>query len=693
MTNTPTANVEKTVQQIKELEKAGCEIIRVGVPDLGSAKKLGEIKKKINIPLVADIHFSVDLACEAINQEVDKIRINPGNFPNSGLEKIVKLCKKKKIPLRIGINSGSLEKDILGKYKRVTAEMMVKSALRNIKLMEKLGFYELVISLKAPDVLRTVRAYEMLAKKVDYPFHLGVTEAGRKFSGTIKSAVAIGYLLQKGIGDTIRVSLSADPVEEVKVGWEILKSLGLRERGVKIVSCPTCARSEIDVIGLTKEIEKITQDIKIPLKIAAMGCLPKGVPVIANPTLKPIEEVEINDRVLTHSGEFQKVTRIFKRYYQGNLIKIQPRGFPSFLVTPEHPIQAIPRPYLSKSKRKFIAVSRTIGQKNPKWVKADLLSKRWILTYPIIKEVRDVKNHEGIKVNKDFLSLSGYYLSEGSLSGRNGKPHQIHFDFHIKEKSYYLNLKRILDKCGLKARKYIRRARKTLTVYVSSLLLGSLFLKLFSKRAEKKHMPHWFLTLPPERQIHLLKALWEGDGYVGKIRGYWRACYETTSLLLAFQVHQLLLRQGIATYILSRGPKIGHQKSYAITVTGKYYLSRLFQILGLNIKLDEISQRKQHIIVDENFLYAPIFRMKKVPYKGVVYNLKVAKDHSYITFGASLHNCVVNGFGEAREADLGVVGVKKAALITKNGEIVKRVKEKDIIGVFKKELRNYIKKI
>ena len=277
MTNTPTANVEKTVQQIKELEKAGCEIIRVGVPDLGSAKKLGEIKKKINIPLVADIHFSVDLACEAINQGVDKIRINPGNFPNSGLEKIVKLCKKKKIPLRIGINSGSLEKDILGKYKRVTAEMMVKSALRNIKLMEKLGFYELVISLKAPDVLRTVRAYEMLAKKVDYPLHLGITEAGTEFSGTIKSAMGIGYLLLKGIGDTIRISLSADPVEEVKVGWEILKSLELRERGIKIVSCPTCARSEIDVIGISKQVEKITQNIKRPLKIAVMGCLVNGL--------------------------------------------------------------------------------------------------------------------------------------------------------------------------------------------------------------------------------------------------------------------------------------------------------------------------------------------------------------------------------------------------------------------------------
>jgi len=277
MTNTPTSDIERTAKQIKELEKAGCEIIRVGVPDLKSVSGLREIKKRINIPLVADIHFSADLALEAINQGVDKLRINPGNFPKDRLKEIVKAAKKKKIPIRIGINSGSIEKDILGPEKRVTAEMMVKSAVRNIKLMEKLEFYNLVISLKAPDVLRTVKAYEMLAKKVNYPLHLGITEAGTEFSGTIKSAMGIGYLLLKGIGDTIRISLSADPVEEVKVGWEILKSLGLRERGVKIISCPTCARSEIDVLGLTRKVENLTQEIKKPLTVAIMGCPVNGL--------------------------------------------------------------------------------------------------------------------------------------------------------------------------------------------------------------------------------------------------------------------------------------------------------------------------------------------------------------------------------------------------------------------------------
>lgn len=277
MTNTPTSDAEKTIKQIKQLEKTGCEIIRVGIPDLCSAKNLGLIKNKINLPLVADIHFSAVLAMEAIRQGVDKLRINPGNFPKTELAKIVELCKTKKIPIRIGINSGSLEKEILGKNKIVTPEMMVKSALKYVGLMEKLGFYDLVLSLKAPDVLRTVKAYEMLSEKTNYPLHLGVTEAGSEFSGTIKSAMAMGSLLLKGIGDTIRVSLTSDPIEEVKVCWEILKDLDLRERGAKIVSCPTCARASINVIGLTKKVEELAAKIKKPVKLAVMGCVVNGL--------------------------------------------------------------------------------------------------------------------------------------------------------------------------------------------------------------------------------------------------------------------------------------------------------------------------------------------------------------------------------------------------------------------------------
>ncbi len=277
MTNTLTWDVKKTVEQIKELEKAGCELIRVGVPDLKSARAISEIKKQINIPLIADIHFSSELALESIKQGADKIRINPGNFPKEDLKDIVKSAQKRKIPIRIGVNSGSIEKDILGKHKRVTPEMMAKSALRNVKLLEKLGFHNLVISAKAPDVLRTIKASEIISKKVDYPLHLGVTEAGAGLPAITKSAIGIGLLLFRGIGDTIRVSLSAHPVEEVKLGWEILKSLGLREKGVKIISCPTCARTTIDVFGLTKKVEQLTKGTEKPLTVAIMGCPVNGL--------------------------------------------------------------------------------------------------------------------------------------------------------------------------------------------------------------------------------------------------------------------------------------------------------------------------------------------------------------------------------------------------------------------------------
>lgn len=313
MTNTPTFNVEKTVKQIKELEKAGCEIIRVGVPDFKSAKTLSKIKKQINIPLVADIHFSADLALEAINQRVDKLRINPGNFPKNKLKEIVKEAKKKKIPIRIGINSGSLEKDLLGKHKIVTAEMMVKSALRNIRLMEKLDFKDLVISLKAPDALRTIKAYKLLSQKTNYPLHLGVTEAGSEFSGSIKSSIALGTLLLDGIGDTIRVSLTGDPVEEVKVGWEILKSLDLRERGIKIVSCPTCARSSIDVIGISKEVENLTSQIENPLKIAIMGCVVNG--------LGEAREANLGIVGVKNAALITKEGKIIKRTAKKNILK------------------------------------------------------------------------------------------------------------------------------------------------------------------------------------------------------------------------------------------------------------------------------------------------------------------------------------------------------------------------------------
>jgi (E)-4-hydroxy-3-methylbut-2-enyl-diphosphate synthase len=254
MANTKTGDVAGTVKQIRALQKASCEIIRVAVPDMAAAKAIGKIKSRINIPLVADIHFSHELALEAIRQGVDKLRINPGNIGSQDkIKQVVKACKVRKIPIRIGVNAGSLEKDILAKHKnKATAVGMVESAMRHIKILEKLNFRNIVISLKASDIERTVESYKILSKKVDYPLHLGITEAGTIFRGTIMSSIGIGHLLYSGIGDTIRVSLTADPVEEVKVAWEILRSLEIRKRGITVTSCPTCGRTKIDLIGLAK---------------------------------------------------------------------------------------------------------------------------------------------------------------------------------------------------------------------------------------------------------------------------------------------------------------------------------------------------------------------------------------------------------------------------------------------------------
>ena len=276
MCNTDTRDSNATIKQILGLEQTGCEIIRVAVPDMTAAKAIKDIKKNINIPLVADIHFDYNLALESIKNGVDKVRINPGNIGSSqNVKKVVDVCKDKNIPIRIGINTGSLEKEAEKKYGR-TAKAMVESALSHIQILEKLNFHNIVVSMKASDIQRTVEAYELLSKKVDYPLHLGITEAGTINIGTVKSSVGLGIMLYKGLGSTIRVSLTGDPLEEVRVGWEILKSLKLRNRGVNLISCPTCGRTEIDLIGLANKVEKALISIDKPITVAVMGCVVNG---------------------------------------------------------------------------------------------------------------------------------------------------------------------------------------------------------------------------------------------------------------------------------------------------------------------------------------------------------------------------------------------------------------------------------
>jgi len=276
MCNTDTRDVEATVKQILALEKEGCEIVRVAVLDMEAAKAIGKIKKKIHIPLVADIHFDHKLALEVIRQGIDKVRINPGNIGSEEkIKAVVDACKKKKIPIRIGINVGSLEQDLLNKY-GATPKAAVESALRHVRILEKYNFKDIIISIKFSSVPPMIEAYRMLAKKVRYPLHLGVTEAGTAFMGSIKSAIGIGVLLEQGIGATIRVSLTADPVEEMKACWAILQSLGLRRRGPEMISCPTCGRTQIDLIGLANKVEKELSKIKSPIKVAVMGCVVNG---------------------------------------------------------------------------------------------------------------------------------------------------------------------------------------------------------------------------------------------------------------------------------------------------------------------------------------------------------------------------------------------------------------------------------
>src|ERR671920_633568 len=279
MTKTETTDVEGTVAQIGEMMRAGCEVVRVAVPNTDAAHALKEIRRRVpDVPLVADIHFHYKLALMALEAGVDKLRLNPGNIGSiERVREVVNATKQRGIPIRIGVNGGSLEKDLLKKYGTATPEAMVESALRHIRILEDLDFQDIIVSLKASDVRRTVAAYRLLSAQVDYPLHLGVTEAGTAFGGTIKSAIGLGILLHEGIGDTIRVSLAAEPHEEVRVAWEILKSLDLRKRGVTVVACPTCGRLDVDdFVEIVTEIERRLAHIEEPLHLSIMGCEVNG---------------------------------------------------------------------------------------------------------------------------------------------------------------------------------------------------------------------------------------------------------------------------------------------------------------------------------------------------------------------------------------------------------------------------------
>ena len=277
MTNTKTEDVAATVAQIQKLTKAGCDIIRCAVPTMEAAKALGEIKKQIEIPVVADIHFDYKLAIAAMENGADKIRINPGNIGSvDRVKAVVDVAKERNIPIRVGVNSGSLEKELVEKYHGVTAEGIVESALDKVKIIEDMGYDNLVVSIKSSDVMMCVKAHELIADKTNHPLHVGITEAGTIISGNIKSSIGLGLILSQGIGDTIRVSLTGDPVEEIKSAKLILRTLGLRKGGIEVVSCPTCGRTQIDLIGLANQVETMVAEFPLDIKVAVMGCVVNG---------------------------------------------------------------------------------------------------------------------------------------------------------------------------------------------------------------------------------------------------------------------------------------------------------------------------------------------------------------------------------------------------------------------------------
>lgn len=277
MTNTKTEDAGATAAQIHRLEQAGCDIVRVAVPTMEAAEAIAQIKRQVSVPVVADIHFDYRLAIAAVMHGADKIRINPGNIGSrERIQAVVDKCRERDIPIRVGVNSGSLEKHLLEKYGGVTPEALVESALDQVHIIEGMGYENLVISIKSSDVLQGIRAHELIAAKTDYPLHVGITESGTVMAGSIKSAVGIGNILYQGIGDTIRVSLTGDPVEEVKAANLILKSLGLKKGGISVVSCPTCGRTQIDLIGLATRVEEMVQDFDLDIKVAVMGCVVNG---------------------------------------------------------------------------------------------------------------------------------------------------------------------------------------------------------------------------------------------------------------------------------------------------------------------------------------------------------------------------------------------------------------------------------
>ncbi len=695
MTKTDTRDVQATLLEIWSLEAAGCDIVRCAVPVREAAEKLGEIKRQIRIPLVADIHFNYKLALIALQQGVDGLRLNPGNIGGKKfVMDVVAMAKDKRIPIRIGVNAGSLEKDLLEKYGGPTAHGMVESALRHIGILEDCNYPEMKISLKASDPLMMIEAYRMLAERVDYPFHLGVTEAGTPGVGTIKSAVGLGAVLSQGIGDTIRVSLSADPTEEVRVGIDILKSLGLRKGGLTFVSCPSCGRADVDLVKLAKQVEDEFRGLNEEIHIAVMGCVPEGQVVVTRQGPKPIESISEVDEVLTHAGEYRQVQWASRHAFEGELVELQPTGFAPVRLTDNHPVWAFPRPErlkAARTRRPDVRAALDAGAE-PRWVRAGDVRAGWVLAYPVLQEKEDRATIDApglgeLPIDDDFMTLAGYYLSEGTMSGKGGKPYEQSFYFHEDQRSDVDRLQAILRGVGLNSQ--VRCRRHTAEVIAHSLALGQFLKSQFGHGATAKRIPQWMERLPHEKQRALVKALWEGDGYLGRVRGYWRATYCTSSQALGTQVQQLLLRLGVPAFLHHRDqPR--RARNWVVSVTSRVGLARLAEVLQLGALPGRRGAADGQVVLTDRALYVGVRAVRRVAWRGHVHNLEVEGVHSFAAPGVMLHNCEVNGPGEARAADIGVAGGRGIGLIFKGGQVIRKVPEAEIVTAMREEVDKFI---
>jgi len=725
MITAETMNTEAAVAQIIQLYEAGCEIVRVTAPNLREAQNLGEIRKELqrrgygHIPLVADVHHQgMDIALEC-TKHVDKVRINPGLFvfrkpdPNrvdyspaevqqelEAIEQaflpVIKACKERGLAMRIGVNHGSLSERIKVMYGDSPVGM-VESAMEYLKICEAHGFKNLVISLKASRVPIMLSAYRLMVKRMDeegmdYPLHLGVTEAGDGMYARIKSAIGIGTLLAEGIGDTIRVSLAEDPVNEIEVCYDILQALGLRKTKVEYIACPSCGRTKFDLPTVLNQVRDATKHL-VGLDIAVMGCLHPDSPVMTREGLRPIREVRAGDLVLTDRGDFQPVLQTETHEFTGELVELRCAGMPPVQFTPNHPVLAIPKtevdpllkvppasrgnqaravPLAQRGEPAGGGASSAVLPDSARWYAADALAPGMVVLYPIVQgeqAVERLPEYPDVPVDEAFLTIAACYLAEGSLGGAQGKAQQVFFTFGAGEVALARRLCDALQAHGAPAR--TRTQRNTLEVLCHSTEWAGRMQRLFGRRAENKRMPDWMLTLPRAQQAHLLATLWRCDGYCGAVQGYPRAQYVTVSPTLAFQVHQTLLRLGVAAGLTRRTPR-DRQPIYTVSVTGSDALRRFAEQLGYKIDIPDSRRRTGRLAVDAQYLYLPVRAARRAPYAGVVYNLEVAKAHTYTGSLALTHNCIVNGPGEMADADYGYVGRGGGKIaLYRHGQLVK----------------------